>query len=215
MLDNLKQSLTVFENGQFVYTLIGKEGLDNIEKLLHSVKDEQIDGDFVETGIWSGGACIFARTVMNQLGIKAKVYACDSFNGLPKPNLEVYPQDDGDEHYKSEYLKVSKKDVSNNFEKFGILDNVEFVEGWFKDTMPILSKKLKNISILRLDGDMYESTIQVLEALYKKVSIGGYIIIDDYGHVNCIKAVDYFRQINNIIEPMIKVNPEIYYWRKC
>ena len=114
-------------------------------------------------------------------------------------------------------LSVSLEQVSENFKKFGLLDdNVVFVKGWFKDTMPNLD--IKKISILRLDGDMYESTIQVLDALYHKLSVGGYCIIDDYYHPRCASAVHDFRKKHNISSPICKVDNdarnEVHYWIK-
>jgi O-methyltransferase len=64
-------------------------------------------------------------------------------------------------------------------------DNVKFLAGWFKDTLP--SAPIKKVSVLRLDGDMYESTMDALVALYKKVTPNGYIIVDDYHAVEGAK----------------------------
>ena len=70
--------------------------------------------------------------------------------------------------------------------------------------------------MLRLDGDMYQSTIEPLEALYDKVSVGGYIIVDDYGwkKCGCYKAIDFFREKNNIISELINIDDFGAYWKK-
>lgn len=195
-------------------TLIEKSGLDNIEYLLTKVKDENIEGDFVETGVWKGGAVIYAKAVINKLELNSKVYVCDSFKGLPPPKPE-YKKDLGDSHHTVEFLRVSKEKVQENFNRFGLLDdNVVFVEGWFSDTMPELKTKIDKIAVLRLDGDMYESTIVVLENLYDLVSDGGYIIIDDYSLVGAREATEDFRKQRKIESQLISCNHTIYYWKK-
>jgi len=114
-------------------------------------------------------------------------------------------------------LSVSLDQVTENFNKFGLIDdNLIFVKGWFKDTIPTLD--IGPISILRLDGDMYESTIQVLDVLYDKLSVGGYLIIDDFHHRTCVLAIQDFRDKHKITTPIIKVDEdpqnEVHYWIK-
>ena len=150
---------------------------------------------------------------MNHLNIKGTVYACDSFEGLPKPDTKNYPADDGDGHYQIDNLKVSEEVVRANFHKYGVLDGVVFVKGWFKDTMPELKKQIQRIAILRLDGDMYESTVNVLDNLYDLVVCGGFIIIDDYCLKNCKTAIDEFIQDKGIT--LNRVDQCIHYFRKC
>ena len=93
------------------------------------------------------------------------------------------------------HLAVGLDEVRRNFEAYGMLDDqVKFLKGWFKDTLP--NAPVRTISVLRLDGDYYESTRDALSNLYDKVSPGGYLIIDDYGENSwtyCRKAVDEFR----------------------
>ena len=85
----------------------------------------------------------------------------------------------GDQHATYDELRVSADQVRDNFGRYGLLsEQVVLLEGWFKDTLP--TAPIEKLALLRLDGDMYESTIQTLDALYDKVSRGGFIIIDDY-----------------------------------
>lgn len=111
---------------------------------------------------------------------------------------------------------ASFEDVCRNFEAYGMLDErVKFLKGWFKDTLP--AAPIERLAILRLDGDYYESTWDALSALYDRLSIGGYAIIDDYGEdrwTYCAKAVDEFRQQHDIVDPLIKVDSKCSYWRK-
>jgi O-methyltransferase len=68
---------------------------------------------------------------------------------------------------------------------------------------------------LRIDADMYESTTEALRFLYKRVSPGGYVIVDDYGGIAaCKKAVDDFRAANGIKESIEKIDPTGVYWRR-
>ena len=192
-------------------TLIGEDGLDNIKDLLEKVKKDNVKGAFVEAGIWRGGACIHARAVMDYLEIKEPVIACDSFVGLPPP---TWKQDEGDQHYKIRELAVSENTVRENINYFVLEGNIELVPGFFEVTMPMLKDKLEDISILRVDGDMYGSTMEVLENLYYKVSVGGYIICDDYALPGAKMAIDEFKENYGIKNPLVKVNETIYYWQK-
>ena len=197
-------------------TLLPWTALEHLHHAIEDTIERGIEGDFIETGAWAGGACILAKSIYNEIAPERKVYVADSFEGLPKPD-SAFPQDNGDKHYLDPMLAVSLEVVTDNFNKFGLVDdNLIFVKGWFKDTMPTLD--IEKISILRLDGDMYESTIQVLDALYNKLEVGGYLIIDDYHHTGCIAAIQDFRNTHGITAAIVKVdnNPlnEVHYWIK-
>lgn len=175
--------------------MIGKKRLDNIHYCAEQIIKNNIEGDFIEAGVWRGGATIFMKAIIKAYGLDKKIFVADSFEGLPKPNIEKYPDDKGDIEHKWDYLKVSLDDVKNNFRRFGLLDDeVIFLKGWFKDTL--YTNKIGKLSLVRLDGDMYESTWDSLNALYPKLEKGGYLIIDDYyNNKGCRNAVmDYFKQ---------------------
>jgi hypothetical protein len=195
-------------------TMIGIKRLDNLQQLIEAVLNEGVEGDLIETGVWRGGACIFMRAVLAAYGIKnRKIFVADSFEGLPKPDAEKYPVDKDDQHHTHAYLAVSKEVVENNFRKYGLLDNqVVFLKGWFKDTLP--GAPIEKLSILRLDGDMYGSTIESLESLYPKLSSGGFCIIDDYALPGCRSAVDDFRKKNGIGSEMKEIDWTGIYWMK-
>ena len=179
--------------------------LDNVEYCINQCNINKIEGDFVETGVWKGGSVILAYNLYKQSGQKRKVYVYDSFEGLPKPNGEKYPIDLGDIHWTLKELAVSLEDVKDNFKLFSDIDeSVVFVKGWFKDTMPV--NNIEKISILRLDGDMYESTIDVLDYLYPKLSIGGFCIIDDFAHKGAHTAVMDYRKKHNILDDIITID---------
>ena len=122
-----------------------------------------------------------------------KVYVADSFAGLPPPNPECYPADTGDSLHTFRELAIPLEQVRANFARYDLLDDdVVFLQGLFQDTLPLL--KAERFALLRLDGDMYESTIVALTNLYPRLSPGGFVIIDDYGAIEaCRKAVTDYR----------------------
>ena len=196
-------------------TMIGYKRLSNIEYCLRLVLDENIEGDVIETGVWRGGACIFMRAILKIYVVTNKnVWVADSFEGLPEPNLVLYPADKGDLHHTESELAVSLEEVKENFRKYDLLDGqVKFLKGWFKDTIPLAP--IKKLSILRLDGDMYESTIDVLYHLYPKLSIGGFCIVDDWGAVlSCKKAIEDYRNAFGIDDEIHIIDWTGIYWRK-
>jgi O-methyltransferase len=197
------------------HTMIGAKRLNNARTLLERCLAEKIAGDFVETGVWRGGACILAKAVLNAYGVKdRKVWLADSFEGLPPPNPDLYPADTGDKFHTYKDLAVDVKTVRNNFKKYGLLDdNVQFLKGWFSATLP--TAPISSISVLRLDGDMYESTIDALNALYPKVSQLGYIIVDDYNVVaGCKAAVHDYLNRYSIPAQLQEIDGVGVFWQK-
>lgn len=195
-------------------TMIGLKRLDNLQCCIETVLKENIEGHVIETGVWRGGACIFMRAVLAAYGVKdRKVFVADSFEGLPKPDSKKYPHDKGDTHHTHTVLAVSQEDVEHNFKKYGMLDEqVVFIKGWFKDTLP--QAPVEKLSLLRLDGDMYESTMDSLVHLYPKVSEGGFCIIDDYALAGCKAAVDDYRAAHGIESDLKVIDWTGRYWRK-
>lgn len=198
-------------------TMLPRKILENIEYCITECIKNKIEGDYIECGVWRGGAVIYANEVFKSLNINRKIIVADSFKGLPKPNKEKYPVDAGDIHHTIPQLAVSLEEVKQNFLRFGDLNNIIFLEGWFKDTLP--SCPTEKLCVLRMDGDMYESTMDILNNLYSKLSIGGFCIIDDYGHYTCKSAVEDFRKLHNIDDEIIIIDPRpgVYpsaYWVK-
>lgn len=196
----------------FGYTMTGHLRLDNIQNCVEDVLTRQVPGDFIETGVWRGGATIFMRALLKLYGIRDRnVWVADSFQGLPVPRTKSIGDEPDLSHL--DYLKVSLEEVKGNFEKFGLLDDqVKFLQGWFCDTLP--NAPIDQLAILRLDGDLYDSTLDSLRSLYHKVSKGGYVIIDDYNSwITCRKAVmDFFEDNPN--KPDIKpIDWSAVYWQ--
>jgi O-methyltransferase len=200
---------------EVAHTMVGAARLRNLAELTCAVLDKGIPGDLIETGAWRGGCCILMRALLAVYGDRERrVYVADSFEGLPKPREDVYEADAGDIHYTFNQLAVSLEQVKRNFSRYGLLDEqVVFVKGFFSDTLPKL--RGSNFALLRLDGDMYQSTICALNELYPMLSPGGYIIIDDYGAVpGCKAAVTDYRRDHNIDEPLQTVDWTGVWWRK-
>jgi O-methyltransferase len=198
----------------FGYTMIGLKRLDNVQYAIETVIKENIPGDIAECGAWRGGCGIFMRAVLKQHGISDRtIWLADSFEGLPKPDAQKYPSDIGSDFSEYDFLSVSLETVKRNFERFGLMDaQVKFLKGWFKDTLP--TAPFQKLAVLRADGDLYESTMQVLESCYEKVSPGGFIIIDDYNAFPpCKEAVTEFRARRKINSPIIKIDAMSIYWR--
>jgi O-methyltransferase len=198
----------------YAHTMVGMARLDNLQEAIESVLRESVPGDLIETGVWRGGCCILMKAVLRAHGdTSRRVFVADSFQGLPAPDAAKYPADAGDTHHVHDFLRVSKEQVEENFRKYGLLDqDVVFLKGWFKDTLP--TAPFRQLSVMRLDGDMYESTMDGLNNLYDRLSVGGFCIIDDYALPGCRKAVDDFRSSRRIREPLIKIDYSGCYWRK-
>ena len=194
-------------------TLIGRKRMQNLRSCVESVLDNDVAGDFIETGVWRGGACIYMRAILYVRGVTDRnVWVADSFEGLPKPDTS-YPADADDRYWMREDLRVSMEEVQQNFRKYGLLDDqVRFLKGWFKDTLPLAP--IEKLAILRLDGDMYSSTIEALNALYDRVSPGGYVIVDDYALKGAREATDFFRRERGISSPLHEIDWTGVYWQK-
>jgi O-methyltransferase len=198
-------------------TMIGMKRLDNVQACVTDALRRGVPGDLVEAGVWRGGVAILMRAVLAAYDDPARrVWLADSFRGLPEPDPEHYPADSGDRHWElTPYLGIPLDVVQNNFRRYGLLDDrVRFLPGWFRDTLP--SAPINAIAVLRIDGDMYESTFEALSALYPKVSPDGYVIVDDYGGLpNCKAAVCDFRNQHGVREEIVAVDWTGVYWRKA
>lgn len=203
-------------------TMVPRVRLQNVHECIRQVMADSVPGDCIETGVWRGGGCIFMRAALNVYGgADRTVWVADSFEGMPKPDAQRHPEEAAffespmmQHMYKR--LEASLDEVKRNFAAYGFLDsNVQFLKGWFKDTLP--SAPIRQLAVMRLDGDYYDSTMDVLTSLYRKVSPGGFVIVDDYGEqgwANCRGAIDDFRRANGISSPLQTVDSKCVFWRK-
>jgi hypothetical protein len=198
------------------YTMIGLSGLDNIQDCVERALANGVPGDLVETGVWRGGVTILMRAILKAQGIEDRnVWVCDSFEGVPTTNEESHPLDqEMSLHNINSILAVSADIVRENFKSVDLLDSqVQFLEGWFCDTLP--TAPIDKIAVLRLDGDLYVSTKDSLEVLYPKLSPGGYLIIDDYNIEPCRAAVHEYRDAHGITDEIKHFNDTGAYWHKA
>lgn len=149
-------------------TMLGTRQLDQMQRCILDVLARNIPGDLIEAGVWRGGLTIFMRAVLMAYRVTdRRVWVADSFAGLPTINR----QHDTSGWQRGD-MAVSLEAVRDNFARYGLLDEqVVFLKGFFAETLP--KAPVRSLSILRVDADLYQSTMDVLRNLYSVLSIGG------------------------------------------
>lgn len=196
-------------------TMVGLDRLDDLQACVESVVGDGVGGDLIETGAWRGGASILMRATLDSLGADDRtVWVADSFRGFPTAESDGAPEDpERDDLAVFDFLAIPLEEVREHFARFGCEQGVEFVPGFFEETMPGL--RGGRWSLVRLDGDSYEATRLTLETLYPGLAAGGYLIVDDYGALEeCRRAVDEFREEEGISEPLVQVDWTCMRWRR-
>ena len=219
------------------HTMIGLRRLDNIQLLAERILHNGIPGDFIEAGIWRGGSTIFMRGLLKAYGVTDRtVWVADAFGqGLPtaaqgasdrsysSPNLKER-QDallagaalPPEEQARIDLVRIgtSYDDVRERFGRYDLLDDqVRFLRGWFKDTLP--EAPIERVALMRLDADFYDSTLDAIRALYPKLAPGGYAIVDDYGtFLECREAVHDYLDTIGATPDITAIDDEAVYWQK-
>jgi O-methyltransferase len=193
--------------------------LEDLQQLVEQVVNERIEGDLIEVGSWRGGASILMRAALDALGAEERrVWVADSFKGFPAPERQAaaparYPATVEPYLAAFDFLAAPLDEVKQNFARFGCDRGVEFVEGFFADTLPRLQGR--RWSLVRLDADTYDSTMLALSCLYPGLSAGGHLVVDDYGALEeCRAAVEDFRSESRIEAPLEAVDEHCVRWRK-
>jgi O-methyltransferase len=196
------------------HSMLSMKRLDNVQMCIETAIRENIPGDLIETGVMRGGTTIVMRAILKAHGISDRtVWAADSFEGLPPPNPGQYPADAGADWHLRPLTEVGVEHVKRNFERYGLLDGqVKFLPGWFRDTLA--KAPVGQLAVLRLDGDLYESTMDALVPLYPKLAMGGFLIIDDYNLEMCKAAVSDYRKKMGITDAIVTIDDAAVYWRK-
>ncbi len=196
------------------HSMIGLRRMNNLQACIEQVLADNVPGDLIETGVWRGGATIFMRGILRAYGVANRtVWVADSFAGLPEADVVRYPSNATWVPLVGK-LAVDLPTVQANFARYGLLDaQVRFLPGWFHATLP--SAPIERLAVLRLDGDLYESTMDALTHLYPKLSPGGFVIIDDYIHASCREAVHAYRTAQGINEPIEAIDGLGAFWRKA
>jgi O-methyltransferase len=191
-------------------TMVGLGRLDDLQTRVETVVAEGVEGDLIEAGAWRGGASILMRATLDCLGDDRSVWVADSFQGFPEGPA---PADGSVDLRAFDFLAVPLEEVRQSFARFGCERGVRFVRGFFEQTLPGLAGT--RWAIVRLDADTYEATRQALRCLYAGLSVGGYLIVDDYASFDgCRRAVDDFRREHGIAEPLEKVDWTCVCWRR-
>lgn len=211
-------------NKVYPYTMAGYKRLSNVYDLAKEIEKNKINGAFVECGVWKGGAAAVMAWIVQKAESGRKVWLFDSFEGLPEPTAadglmakEYAHNRAGGKLQTIEQCVGPLEDVKRLL--FNILKlqkkNIIIEKGWFQNTLPKAKERVGKISILRLDGDWYESTKCCLENLYDNVIVGGYIIIDDYGHwQGARKALEDFFRGRNIKPDVVSIDYTGVYFKK-
>jgi len=191
-------------------TMLGTRQLDHMQRCIVDVLNRNVPGDLMEAGVWRGGMTIFMRAVLAAYNVTdRKVWVVDSFSGLPKIDRQhdTFEWRQGD-------MAVDLDTVKTNFTRYGLLDEqVTFLKGFFSETLP--KAPIRQLAILRVDADLYQSTMDVLCNLYAALSSGGYAIFDDYQNLpDCRRAIDEFRGKHGITEPISPIDQRAIYWQK-
>jgi hypothetical protein len=182
-------------------TVLSSYQLENLERLMKKVIAERVPGDFIEAGVFRGGAVIFMRAFMRAYSVPGRrVWAADSFAGIPQtrhPRESLEPVDAWPDRWVADLAGVK-----NAFRRYGLLDRrVRFVKGPFATVLP--SAPIRRLALIRLDADSYESVMDALVHLYPKISRGGWVIVDDWHLSGCVEAVVEFRRRNGVRAPII------------
>ena len=191
-------------------TMLGTRQFDMMQRCIADVIEHDVPGDLLEAGVWRGGMTIFMRAALAAHQVKNRnVWVVDSFSGLPEidKKRETFVWKSGD-------MAVSIEEVKANFARYGLLDGqVKFLKGFFSDTLP--TAPIGKLAVLRVDADLYTSTVDVLQNLYSHLSPGGYAVFDDYHNLaDCRRAIDEFRSQQGISEEIVRIDQRAVYWRK-
>jgi O-methyltransferase len=185
-------------------TMVSRQRLYATVIACKHVVSERVPGSFVECGVWRGGSSLVAADVFSREDPTRCLYLLDTFAGMTEPTSYDLRASDGrkalpryvssrkDTH--SDWCYASLAEVRAHFAELDLLGpNVKFVEGDVVESLKHESNLPGAIAVLRLDTDWYESTLAELQVLYPRLSPGGVLIIDDYGHWSGAKrAVDEY-----------------------
>lgn len=191
-------------------TLLRKGQLDLIEQAAVALEKDKIPGDYIEAGIWRGGAVLLMRALLDAYEISGrKVFAADSFARIPK---NVRAVNDPVDQWRDRWV-ASIDEVRQNIARFGMLDDrIVFVEGFFAESLARLSDE--RFALVRLDSDSYDSVETSLDYLYPLVSQGGIVIIDDWHLPGCRMAVEDYRARYGIRDEVREYDANAYWVKR-
>jgi hypothetical protein len=229
---NLRRTASIFR--VLPNTMLSAPCLINAYDAMETIERERIEGAVVECGVWAGGAIgLMASVTKRHRNRQRTFHLFDSFEGLPQPSghdvdvldtfrerhPELAPDDGagGDGLVAIGACAAPLNEVHRLFFDVLAIDRRQVVihKGWFQETVPAGAASIGPVSLLRIDGDWYESTRTCLEGLYDNVVEGGFVIIDDYGaFVGCRRAVDGFLRSRAPDVRLVDIDGEGVYFRK-
>src|SRR5262249_25963866 len=197
------------DNGFLPYATIGRRRLDHLEECLDVIRTESVAGDLVECNTGRGGAGIFSRGFLAAHEVPDRlVWVADEFRASPAPAKEALRADDT-----MADMQADLNLVRDAFQRFDLFDErVRFLLGPLEATLP--ESGIDSVALLRLGDGIGASAGDVLEAMYAKVSIGGYVVLDEYADPACAQAVQNFRAHHGIDAPLEAVDWSAVAWRK-
>lgn len=207
---------TVRSNGRdwplYGLTMVGIKRLNSLQSMIANLLANNVEGDFVECGVWRGGSSIFMRGVLKAYNsLDRVVHLVDSFDGLPPAST---PEDE-DIWSQVDFLKVHQDTVEDGFRRYHLLDSqVQFHKGYFRYSLPKFRKNFgdRKIALLRMDGDMYESTMDILFNLADVLAPGACIVVDDWVIEACQKAMKEFFSMHNLHPKIVPIDNDAVYF---
>jgi len=191
------------------YTMTSPERIVSLCEAAKYVQENKIKGDVVECGVWKGGSMMaVAETFLNSGDTSKNLYLFDTFEGMPPPTendvdiagvtAESLLDSEDKAVEESVWCRATLDVVKDALASTGYPDEkLQFVKGMVEETIPQFIPE--KIALLRLDTDWYESTKHEMEHLFPRLSKGGVLIIDDYGHwQGARKAIDEYLENNNV-----------------
>lgn len=205
------------ENARLADTLAPPTQLDALQSCLEEVIAEAIPGDVIEAGCYRGGQCVLMAGVLKALDAgDRKIFAADSFAGLPEPDPQESPDDAIFYHLLESIgrFRSSLDEVNDTLRRYNLLGGrVVPIPGWFRDSLK--RAPIESLALIRLDATFHRSTHDALEALYPKLSRGGFLICADYGvPTGARRAVDEYRLEYGIEEPLLEIDGQGVLWRR-
>ena len=203
-ISKVKESIYPSEFGDLYrlvvpYTMLDYGRLRGLYRGVNYVVQQNVRGDVVECGTARGGSAALIGLTLQALNSKRRLWVFDTFAGLPPPT-----KNDPDYEIAKSYTGTcvgTLDEVRDLLGRYEIIEDATLVEGLFQDTLPVAA--VREIAFLHIDGDWYDSVKCCLDCLYARVTPGGVIQIDDYGHwAGARSAVDEFMHENAIDVPL-------------
>jgi glycosyltransferase involved in cell wall biosynthesis/predicted O-methyltransferase YrrM len=213
------------------YTVLSQERLFSLYSLAKQICLDDIPGDFVECGTYRGGSAALLAAVVKRYSVRPRrVYAFDTFAGMPEPTEVDRYQGiaANDTEWGAGTLNAPMDEyLAVVCQALDVQEVVVPVPGLFAETLPVYRQKIGEIALLHADGDWYESTWEIFDRLFDLVVAEGFIQIDDYGHwEGCRQAVEEFERSRNVSFPLCAIDytgvwfrksdptaPDVTYWR--